>query len=271
MDLPLPQSPPLDAPPPPPPPRTDFPVTLVPRLRELNQGMPALSLQLDRADVPFQGEASKSQALVRLLRRLQAARHSESGRRVQAWESQYAASIDRRRDYSLVSLLTSTSLTLDGPGHEQPAAPVPGGSGGGSQPNTEGESSLAIPGGERRVDSPIPTSGLVQRLVAADAAAGGRDGGGAGSGGRLAAAPLRAQAELLARLRPVIRADGELILAAGTLPTSIFFIRSGSVAVTMAGEEVLPGRSADPLTARTPKPTHLHQRLSRQFWWPVKS
>ncbi len=245
-----------DDPPPPAPARTEFRVTLVPRLRELDQGLPMLSLQLDRSDVPFQGEASKNQALVRLLRRLQAARHSESGRRVQAWESQYAAQPERRgpRDYSLVSLLTSAQPALEDPLACAPG--VTGGEGGGTGPDRENTpaASNGAAGGESGPESALRPSGLVERLVAADVSSGRGGGGGGGVAGRLAAAPLRAQAELLARLRPVSRADGELVMAAGTLPTSIFFIRSGSVAVTMGGEEVAstPGPASAVTGGRLP-------------------
>ena len=237
---PLPRAGPED-PPPPAPTRTEFRVTLVPRLRELDQGLPTLSLQMDRSDVPFQGEASKNQALVRLLRRLQAARHNESGRRVQAWEAQYAAQAERRgpRDYSLVSLLTSARPSAE----EVPwrctlnEAEEKGGNHGDERVHgiSAGAASNGIAAVECRSESEFRPSGFVERLVGA-----GHSGG--GGAGRLAAAPLRAQAELLARLRPVSRADGELVMAAGTLPTSIFFIRSGSVTVTMGGEEVCARR-----------------------------
>lgn len=54
-----------------------------------------------------------------------------------------------------------------------------------------------------------------------------------GSGARLSTVPVRAQAELLSRLKPLQFDDGGVIMAAGTQPKSIFFVRSGAVTVTV--------------------------------------
>ncbi len=54
-----------------------------------------------------------------------------------------------------------------------------------------------------------------------------------GSGAKLSSVPVRAQAELLARLKPLQFDDGMVIMAKGTQPSSIFFVRSGAVTVSV--------------------------------------
>ena len=71
---------------------------------------------------------------------------------------------------------------------------------------------------ENKEDKPL--DGMLERLSE-------------GSAAKLSTVPVRAQAELLARLKPLQFDDGMVIMAKGTQPSSIFFVRSGAVTVSV--------------------------------------
>jgi hypothetical protein len=209
--------------------KADFSVDLVPRLSEFSQGDVKLSLMLERASASFTGPSARDNALVNLLGRLQSSRKRERMERVQRWWGNYPQlhrGSNSAGDYSLVALLTKDVVPSPPPpsslasqvDEKGPGRGIENGSGG-HQGSTEDE------GGEKDGEEGRPIHGMLEKLSEAKLKSASR-------------APMRAQAELLARLKPIQFEDGGIIMAAGTQPESIFFVRSGAVVVTVNGEEV---------------------------------
>ena len=203
----------------------DYSVDLVPRLAAIaEECQPAtLSIITARADPEFSREGGKEGAVTDLLRRLQARRRRDRMNRLAQWSSAYSVHgvVGRGRkggsDYSLVALLTSDQSPKNVDDGWSPPDPPP-----------ISVSSAETPPAalETTGDGARPMEGMLERLAQTAGA------------GRSVAAPLRAQAALLSRLRPVQFEDGEMILAAGAGPASFFFIRTGHCSVFLRGTAV---------------------------------
>jgi hypothetical protein len=114
-------------------------------------------------------------------------------------------------DYSLVALLTADAST---PNMEECAHRMT------DKENDGAEGRRGSTGGWAEKIEEQPLDGMIERLAE-------------GSGAKLSTVPVRAQAELLARLKPLQLDDGMVIMAKGTQPSSIFFVRSGAVTVSV--------------------------------------
>ena len=208
----------------------DYSVDLVPRLSSLAQDcQPAtLSIITARAEPEFSREGGKEGAVADLLSRLQARRRRERFSRLAQWNTAYPSVGGKVKkgvsDYSLVALLTSEQSPKNvDEGWSPPPDPPPLSVSNVIAPNVE--NSLMPRSSGHLNDTAAPLEGMVERLAQTGA-------------GRPVAAPLRAQAALLSRLRPVQFQDGEMILAAGAGPASFFFVRSGHCAVFLRGNVV---------------------------------
>ncbi len=115
-------------------------------------------------------------------------------------------------DYSLVALLTAdvTNPNMEECAHRMEA----------DRGNDGTEGRRGSLGGRAEKIEEQPLDGMIERLAE-------------GSGAKLSTVPVRAQAELLARLKPLQFDDGMVIMAKGTQPSSIFFVRSGAVTVSV--------------------------------------
>lgn len=219
------------------PPKYEYDVDLVPRLAELSQGEAKLTLMLERADIIFEQESAKDQALADLLRRLAMARKKDRLKRLMQWDREYVGHGNSRqhgpphsRDYSLVALLTQDPAAENGAEQQGSQSGQGLGRPAGGRPSdavsntseTHGDSVAAS------LDSNVllakaPVEGMVELLS---------EGQGAGRG-RLVSAPVRAQAELLSRLKYVTLEDGDVVMARGSFPNSFFYIVRGECLVTV--------------------------------------
>jgi hypothetical protein len=204
----------------------EYSVDLVPRLAAIAEGgQPAtLSIISARAEPEFSQEGGKEGAVTDLLRRLQVRRRRDRLNRLVQWNSIYSGhGAGRTRkggsDYSLVALLTSENSPKNVDDGWSPPDPPP-------LSVSKGTAVLSPPVLPTATTAGEPLENVVERLAQT------------AGGGRPIAAPLRAQAALLSRLRPVQFEDGAMILAAGAGPASFFFIRSGHCAVYLRGTPV---------------------------------
>ena len=209
--------------------KANFSVDLVPRLSEFSQGDVKLSLMLERANASFTGPSARDDALANLLGRLQSSRKRDRMERVQRWWGNYPQlhrGSSSAGDYSLVALLTK-DVVPSPPPPSSLASQLEGRGLGRGIENGSGEhqGSVGEEGSEEDGEGGRPIHGMLEKLSEAKLKSASR-------------APMRAQAELLARLKPIQFEDGGIIMAAGTQPESIFFVRSGAVIVTVNGEEV---------------------------------
>jgi len=209
--------------------KANFSVDLVPRLSEFSQGDVKLSLMLERANASFTGPSARDDALANLLGRLQSSRKRDRMERVQRWWGNYPQlhrGSSSAGDYSLVALLTK-DVVPSPPPPSSLASQLEGRGLGRGIENGSGEhqGSVGDEGSEEDGERGRPIHGMLEKLSEAKLKSASR-------------APMRAQAELLARLKPIQFEDGGIIMAAGTQPESIFFVRSGAVIVTVNGEEV---------------------------------
>lgn len=159
-------------------------------------------------------ESAKDQALADLLRRLGMARKKDRLKRLMQWDREYVGHGGSReraapsRDYSLVALLTQDPENRP-EGSQEPDEGAPderGGAGSSAQGAASLDDPDAVEGASLGGASKAPVEGMVELLSE-----------GQGSGrGRLVTAPVRAQAELLSRLKYVRLADGDVVMARGS-------------------------------------------------------
>jgi hypothetical protein len=187
------------------PPKYEYDVDLVPRLAELSQGEAKLTLMLERAEPAFELESAKDQALADLLRRLAMARKKDRLKRLMQWDREYVGHGNSRqhqphsRDYSLVALLTQDPAAENGGPEGRPVGGRP--SDAASEASDIAPPDGAAPSLDSSVHVKAPLEGMVEMLS---------EGQGAGRG-RLVSAPVRAQAELLSRLKYVTLEDGDVV------------------------------------------------------------
>uniref|UniRef100_A0A7S0E576 Cyclic nucleotide-binding domain-containing protein n=1 Tax=Hanusia phi TaxID=3032 RepID=A0A7S0E576_9CRYP len=204
------------------PPRYEFKVELVPRLASVKKADPSVTVMLERASHVFEGDGAKDQALHDLLRRLGLSRRKDRLKRLMQWDREYPGhgmnkSSSQTRDYSLVALLTDENST---PSHDQYWI-------GGNNPKKDMEANEAEQTANGEVlENNQRVEGMMEKLA---------NGNG---NSRLVSVPVRAQAELLSRIKHVALQDGNIVMAKGTSPTSFFYIVKGACLVTVDGEEV---------------------------------